>query len=282
MNTQGEGSVVVRSPPPPGAPPRGHDLSGGPAHDLPARAAPPPARGGPCSCPAPPAARAARPPGTRPAAPPSRSGAIAPAALFAPVDGGKRKRNARRHCNRPAGPRCLPAGLRPPVAWRSLGLVVCGRARRGPPWSAPAGCAARPGTGGDSPPAQVVGINGAGPGGTAGRPPCGLQPSPRGGGVVFGGLRPPRGVAASPWPTLARPRLWSILGGAPPSPAARVGPAVPNGCVPWRRQAPAPSVAPGPPGGRAQGPPPSEEKRPGARGIGFRRLRAAGGRESSD
>lgn len=58
------------------------------------RAAPPPARGGPCSYYVPPAARAARPPGARPAAPPSRFGAIAPSALFGPMDGAKRKRNA--------------------------------------------------------------------------------------------------------------------------------------------------------------------------------------------
>ena len=91
---------------------------------------------------------------------------------------GQTKKECGRHCNRPTGPRRLPAGLRPPVAWWSRRLVVCGRARRGP----------------------------------------------------------------SP----ARPRLWSILGGAPQSPAARVGPAVRNGCVPWRRQAPVFSVAPGP------------------------------------
>lgn len=46
------------------------------------RAAPPPARGGPCSCYVP------------PAAPPSRFGAFAPSALFGPMDGAKRKRNA--------------------------------------------------------------------------------------------------------------------------------------------------------------------------------------------
>ena len=65
---------------------------------------------------------------------------------------GQTKKECGRHCNRPTGPRRLPAGLRPPVAWWSRRLVVCGRARRGPPWSASAGCAARPKTGGDSPP----------------------------------------------------------------------------------------------------------------------------------
>lgn len=142
-----------------------------------------------------------------------------------------------------------PAPPRRASAAGCLAVAGAGSVRPGPARAAVV-CAGRlrrpPENRGRQPPAQVVGIKGAGPGGSAGRPPCGLKPSPRGGGVVFGGFRPPRGVAASPWPALARPRLWSILGGAPQSPAARVGPAVRNGCVPWRRQAPVFSVAPGP------------------------------------
>ena len=87
---------------------------------------------------------------------------------------------------------------------------------------------------------------GAGPAGHCGPPAVRVEavlPWRRGG---FWGLPAAPGVAASPGPSPARPRFWSILGGAPQSPAARVGPAVRNGCVPWRRQAPVFSVAPGP------------------------------------
>lgn len=84
------------------------------------RAAPPPARGGPCSCSVPPAARAARPPGARPAAPPSRFGAIAPSALFGPINGAKRKRNAR-----PLQSSGLPPAT-PRRASASGGLAVAG------------------------------------------------------------------------------------------------------------------------------------------------------------
>jgi hypothetical protein len=105
------------------------------------RAAPPPARGGPCSCSVPPAARAARPPGARPAAPPSRFGAIAPSALFGPINGAKRKRNAggatgRRRPRRPAtgpAPALVNAGRGPPAARRP----GWGRSARGPLWPGP-------------------------------------------------------------------------------------------------------------------------------------------------
>lgn len=87
------------------------------------RAAPPPARGGPCSYSVPPAARAARPPGARPAAPPSRFGAIAPSALFGPMDGAKRKRNAG-GATGPGGRKqgAGPAGLCGPPAVRVVAV----------------------------------------------------------------------------------------------------------------------------------------------------------------
>lgn len=209
------------------------------------RAAPPPARGGPCSYYVPPAARAARPPGARPAAPPSRFGAIAPSALFGPMDGAKRKgmRAALQSSGWP------PATPRRASAAGGLVVAGAGGVRPGPSRAAvvSVGRLRRPPENrGRQPPAQVVGIKGPGLRGTAGRPPCGLWPFPRGGGLFSWPSGRPWGVAASPGPSPARPRLWSILGGAPQSPAARVGPAVRNGCVPWRRQAPVFSIAPGP------------------------------------
>ena len=200
---------------------------------------------GPCFCrisaPSVPPGRAAWP------APPSRPGAIAPrrvpcGGLMAVLG---TKRNAGgiaivrlAHGDSPPGfGRRWPGGR---GGWWCAAGPVAGRRGLRRPVAPPA---RKPGATAPRPSGRH---QGAGPGGTAGRPPCGLKPSPRGGGVVFGGFRPPRGVAASPWPALARPRLWSILGGAPQSPAARVGPAVRNGCVPWRRQAPVFSVAPGP------------------------------------
>lgn len=158
-----------------------------------------------------------------------------------------------------SGPKGMRAALQssgwPPATPRRAsaagGLVVAGAGgvRPGPSRAAvvSAGRLRRPPENrGRQPPAQVVGIKGPGLRGTAGRPPCGLWPFPRGGGLFSWPSGRPWGVAASPGPSPARPRLWSILGGAPQSPAARVGPAVRNGCVPWRRQAPVFSIAPGP------------------------------------
>ena len=212
------------------------------------RAAPPPARGGPCSYSVPPAARAARPPGTRPAAPPSRFGAIAPAALFGPIDGAKRQRNAGGIAIVRLAPGDSPPGFgrrRPGGCggwWCAAGPVAGRRGLRrpvAPPARKPGATAPRP----------SGRQQGAGPAGLCGPPAVRVEAVPpwrRGG---FWWLPAAPGVAASPWPSPARPRLWSILGGAPQSPAARVGPAVRNGCVPWRRQAPVFSVAPGPQGG---------------------------------
>ena len=234
------------------------------------RAAPPPARGGPCSCSVPPAARAARPPGARPAAPPSRFGAIAPSALFGPINGAKRKRNAGGIAIARRRPRRLPAGLRPPGAWRLRGLVVCGRARRGPPWSASAGCAARPSLGGGRPPPRWSATRGRACGAlrAARRAGCGRSP---GAAVCFRGPLAAPGVAASPWPSPARPRLWSMLGGAPQPPGGRVGgvpPVVLFGLVPGRRFALAPPSPRGRKGGRARRPAPLGSKcGPGRGGL---------------
>lgn len=158
------------------------------------RAAPPPARGGPCSYSVPPAARAARPPGARPAAPPSRFGAVAPAALFGPMDGAKRNRNAG-------------------------GIAIVRLA-----------------------PAQVVGIKGPGLRGTAGRPPCGLKPSPRGGGVVFGGFRPPRGWRPALGPLRPVPGSGQYWAGPPSRPAAGLGAFRPWSSLAWSRAAASPSL----------------------------------------
>lgn len=144
------------------------------------RAAPPPARGGPCSCSVPPAARAARPPGARPAAPPSRFGAIAPSALFGPINGAKRK-GMRAALQSPDLP---PATPRRASAAGGLAVAGAGGVRPGPSRAAVV-CVGRlrrpPVARGRPPPAQVVGNKGPGLRGSAGRPPCGLWPFPRGG-----------------------------------------------------------------------------------------------------
>lgn len=159
------------------------------------RAAPPPARGGPCSCSVPPAARAARPPGARPAAPPSRFGAIAPSALFGPINGAKRKRNAGGIAIVRLAPGDSPPGFgrRGPGGcggwWCAAGPVAGRRGLRRP-------VAAAPVARGRPPPAQVVGNKGPGLRGGAPQPPGG-----RVGGVppvVLFGLVPGRRFALAP------------------------------------------------------------------------------------
>lgn len=159
------------------------------------RAAPPPARGGPCSCSVPPAARAARPPGARPAAPPSRFGAIAPSALFGPINGAKRKRNAGGIAIARLAPGDSPPGFgrRGPGGcggwWCAAGPVAGRRGLRRP-------VAAAPVARGRPPPAQVVGNKGPGLRGGAPQPPGG-----RVGGVppvVLFGLVPGRRFALAP------------------------------------------------------------------------------------
>lgn len=159
------------------------------------RAAPPPARGGPCSCSVPPAARAARPPGARPAAPPSRFGAIAPSALFGPINGAKRK-GMRAALQSPDLP---PATPRRASAAGGLAVAGAGGVRPGPSRAAVV-CVGRlrrpPVARGRPPPAQVVGNKGPGLRGGAPQPPGG-----RVGGVppvVLFGLVPGRRFALAP------------------------------------------------------------------------------------
>lgn len=219
------------------------------------RAAPPPARGGPCSCSVPPAARAARPPGARPAAPPSRFGAIAPSALFGPINGAKRKRNARPLQSSGLPPATPRRGLRRPVA-------------------------AAPVARGRPPPAQVVGNKGPGLRGSAGRPPCGLWPFPRGGGVVFGGFRPPRGWRPALGPLRPVPGSGQCWAGPPSRPAAGLGAFRPWSSLAWSRAAASPSLLHRPGaarGGGHVGPPPSEAS--AARGAGVWIPPPAGGGE---
>ena len=132
---------------------------------------------GPCFCrisaPSVPPGRAAWP------APPSRPGAIAPRRVpcggLMAVLGTK---GMRRHENCPACPGRPPAGLWPPglvvvgAWWCGAGPAV-GRRR-----SAPVSFRRRPKRGGRSPPARLKAVLGAGPGSTAGRPPCGLAVPP--------------------------------------------------------------------------------------------------------
>lgn len=241
------------------------------------RAAPPPARGGPCSYSVPPAARAARPPGARPAAPPSRFGAIAPSALFGPMDGAKRK--GMRGRNRPACPRRLPAGLRPPGAWRLRGLVVCGRARRGPPWSASAGCgrARRSGAAAPRPGGRQ---QGTGPAGLCGPPAVRVVAVPPGRRFVFVALRPPRGWRPALGPLRPVPGSGQCWAGPPSRPAAGLGAFRPWSSLAWSRAAASPSLLHRPGaarGGGHVGPPPSEAS--AARGAGVWIPPPAGGGE---
>ena len=103
------------------------------------------------------------------------------------------------------------------------GLVVAGAGgvRPGPPRAAVV-CVGRlrrpPENRGRQPPAQVVGNKGPGLRGTAGRPPCGLKPSPRGGGVVFGGFRPPRGWRPALGPLRPVPGSGQYWAGPPSRP----------------------------------------------------------------
>ena len=200
---------------------------------------------GPCFCrisaPSVPPGRAAWP------APPSRPGAIAPRRV--PCGGLMAVLGTKRNAGGIAIGRLAPGDSPPGFGrrwpggrggwWCAAGPVAGRRGLRRP--VAPP--ARKPGATAPRPSGQH---QGAGPAGHCGPPAMRVKAVPpwrRGG---FWGLPAAPGVAASPGPSPARPRLWSILGGAPQSPAARVGPAVRNGCVPWRRQAPVFSVAPGP------------------------------------
>lgn len=130
-----------------------------------------------------------------------------------------------------SGPKGMRAALQsadwPPATPRRAsaagGLVVAGAGgvRPGPSRAAVV-CVGRlrrpPENRGRQPPAQVVSIKGPGLRGTAGRPPCGLKPSPRGGGVVFGGFRPPRGWRPALGPLRPVPGSGQYWAGPPSRP----------------------------------------------------------------
>ena len=140
--------------------------------------------------------------------------------------------------------------------WCGAGPAV-GRRR-----SAPVSFRRRPKRGGRSPPARLKAVLGAGPGGSAGRPPCGLAVPPVAAVWSLGAFLPPRvGRAALglPWPVPAR---GAVIGwpGPPSAPAAGMGAAPFPGpalwsSLAWSRAAAVPAraspVAPGN-GGRRQ------------------------------
>ena len=178
------------------------------------------------------------------------------------MDGAKRKRNAGGIAivrlapgdSPPGFGRRWPGGVRPGP---SRAAVVCvGRLRR-PPENR-----------GRQPPAQVVGIKGPGLRGAAGRPPCGLKPSPRGGGVVFGGFRPPRGWRPALGPLRPVPGSGQYWAGPPSRPPP--GWALPSAMGAFRgggkpRFSPSPR---GRKGGRARRPAPLGSKcGPGRGGL---------------
>lgn len=180
---------------------------------------------GPCFCrisaPSVPPGRAAWP------APPSRPGAIAPrrvpcGGLMAVLG---TKKGMRRHENCPACPGRPPPGSGPRGWW----LSGPGGVGPGPPWAV-AGLprsvfAAARSAGGAAPPARLKAVLGAGPGSTAGRPPCGLAVPPVAAVWLLGAFLPPRvGRAALglPWPV---PAWGAVIGwpGAPQRPGGRDG-----------------------------------------------------------
>lgn len=243
------------------------------------RAAPPPARGGPCSCSVPPAARAARPPGARPAAPPSRFGAIAPSALFGPMDGAKRKRNAGGIAIARLAPGDSPPGFgrRGPGGcggwWCAAGPVAGRRGLRRPvaPPARRSGAAA-PRPGGRQ--------QGAGPAGLCGPPAVRVVAVPPGRRFVFVALWPPRGWRPALGPLRPGPGSGQCWAGPPSRPAAGLGAFRPWSSLAWSRAAASPSLLHRPgaaKGGGRVGPPPSEAN--AARGAGVWIPPPAGGGE---
>ena len=158
-------------------------------------AAPPPARGGPCSYSVPPR-RPCRQAG--PHGPPRRPGpglsplGVSLAAALWPSSG---PTGMRRHENCPACPG-RPGQFSPPPEAR-----------------------------GAQPPGQAQGSPGGRAWGLCGPPAMRFGRSPRGGCVVVGGVSAAPGGAGSPWPALARPRLGGCnwLAGAPQRPGGRDG-----------------------------------------------------------
>ena len=128
--------------------------------------------------------------------------------------------------------------------------------------AAPVSFRRRPKRGGRSPPARLKAVLGAGPGGSAGRPPCGLAVPPVAAVWSLGAFLPPRvgrAVLGLPWPV---PAWGAVIGwpGPPSAPAAGMGAAPFPGpalwsSLAWSRAAAVPAraspVAPGN-GGRRQ------------------------------
>lgn len=194
-----------------------------------------------------------------PHGPPRRPGpglsplGVSLAAALWPSSGPK---GMRRHENCPACPGRPPPGSGPRGWW----LSGPGGVGPGPPWAV-AGLprsvfAAARSAGGAAPPARLKAVLGAGPGSTAGRPPCGLAVPPVAAVWSLGAFLPPRvGRAALglPWPV---PAWGAVIGwpGAPSAPAAGMGAAPFPGpalwfSLAWSRAAAVPAraspVAPG-------------------------------------
>ena len=163
-----------------------------------------------------------------PHGPPRRPGpglsplGVSLAAALWPSSGPK---GMRRHENCPACPGRPPPGSGPRGWW----LSGPGGVGPGPPWAV-AGLprsvfAAARSAGGAAPPARLKAVLGAGPGSTAGRPPCGLAVPPVAAVWSLGAFLPPRvGRAALglPWPV---PAWGAVIGwpGAPQRPCGRDG-----------------------------------------------------------
>ena len=163
-----------------------------------------------------------------PHGPPRRPGpglsplGVSLAAALWPSSGPK---GMRRHENCPACPGRPPPGSGPRGWW----LSGPGGVGPGPPWAV-AGLprsvfAAARSAGGAAPPARLKAVLGAGPGSTAGRPPCGLAVPPVAAVWSLGAFLPPRvGRAALglPWPV---PAWGAVIGwpGAPQRPGGRDG-----------------------------------------------------------
>ena len=227
-------------------------------------AAPPHPRPGVAPAPTPylRAVRAARPGRMARPAVPARGYRPSACPLRRPYGRPRDQKGMRRHENCPACPGRPPPGSGPRwlvvvgAWWCGAGPAV-GRRR-----SAPVSFRRRPKRGGRSPPARLKAVLGAGPGGSAGRPPCGLAVPPVAAVWSLGAFLPPRvGRAALglPWPV---PAWGAVIGwpGPPSAPAAGMGAAPFPGpalwsSLAWSRAAAVPAraspVAPGN-GGRRQ------------------------------
>ena len=119
-----------------------------------------------------------------------------------------------------------PVGLWPPVAGGRRGLVVWGRARRGPSPVCPGQFSPPPEARGAQPPRPGSRQSwGLGLRGSVGRPPCGLAVPPRGGCVVVGAFLPPRVGRAALGPLRPVPAWGAVIGwpGPPQRPGGRGG-----------------------------------------------------------